>query len=94
MLITLTEESINFIGLSQYLLLILHDFIKNRVNFLIRKSYKGNKPLILFGLLINLANMFLFQVVIETLEKGVEYDVIDVVLVYLLLTLNIFHTFL
>ena len=34
------------------------------------------------------------KVTIETLEQGVKYDVaIDVVLVSLLLTLNIFHTF-
>ena len=30
---------------------------------------------------------------IETLKKGVKYDVTDVVRVFLLLTVNIFHTF-
>ena len=62
MSITLIEESRNFIGLSQYLLVILDDFIKNNVKSLIRKPYKGNKSLILFGLLINLANIYFLQV--------------------------------
>ena len=61
MSITLIEESRNFIGLSQYLLLILDDFIKNNIKSLIRKSFKGNKSLILFGLLINLANIYFLQ---------------------------------
>ena len=73
MSITRIEESRNFIGLSQYLLLILDDFIKNNIKSLIRKSYKGNKSLILFGLLINLANIYFLQWITETLEKGVEY---------------------
>ena len=38
------------------------------------------------------ANIYLFKVTIKTLEKGVKH-VDDVVLLFLLLTLNIFHTF-
>ena len=36
-------------------------------------------------------NIYLFKVAIETLEKGVKY--VDLVLVFSLLTLNIFNTF-
>ena len=49
------------------------------------------------------ANIHMFKVTIETIEEGVKYvqsqqikyrnDVIYVVLVFLLLTFNIFHTF-
>ena len=49
------------------------------------------------------ANIHMFKVTIETIEEGVKYvqsqqikyrnDVIYVVLVFLLLTVNIFHTF-
>ena len=38
------------------------------------------------------ANIYLFKVTIKTLQKGVKL-VDDVVLLLLLLTLNIFHTF-
>ena len=49
------------------------------------------------------ANIYLFKVAIERQEKGIKYvqseqlknqnDVNDIVLLFLLLTLNIFHTF-
>ena len=38
-------------------------------------------------------NIYFFKVTMETLEKGVKYVQSDVVLVFLLLILNIFHTF-
>ena len=60
---------------------------------ILRNSFKDYTP----------ANIYLFKVTIETLEKGVNYaqsyqwkhqnDAIDVVLVFSLLTLNIFYTF-
>ena len=38
------------------------------------------------------AGIYLLKVKMETLEQGVKYDAIDVILVSFLLTLNIFYT--